>query len=131
MKLDSMKNFTIILTLFISVSLFAQEAEVVGMDETQLENPWTFGGKAGLNLASVDGSYLDLDYVVGSSGFIGFHGGGWVNYALNEKMAIQAELLGSLQGGNLDYELVYQGNTIRSEVKMRLPYILLPVLEVN
>jgi len=54
-----------------------------------------FGAKVGANLSSI--SFSDSDYSTSSK--VGFHIGGFVNYAFDEKLALQPELFYTT-GGN-------------------------------
>lgn len=112
-----MKKIVLLMVALFSGIIYAQEI--------------TFGAKAGINLASVKGDYEDLDYVNKLEGILGFHAGGFINYAFDDKMALQAELLGSLQGGNIVYEEIpnpITGELIKAEGEVRLPYLQLPVM---
>lgn len=123
-----MKKLTILLALICTNLISAQSSEMVVIQEAEQVSPWNFGLKAGINLANLSGSYLDLDYVKESNGFVGFHGGAWANYALSNKSSVQFELLGSLQGGDIEYELSYAGQAIKPTGKVRMPYILIPIM---
>lgn len=92
---------------------------------------WTFGVKAGLNYTNFGGTYTEVEWVDEINGLLGIHGGAWANYALSDKFALQAELLGSLQGGVIKYEEIpnpLTGEMLKPEGRMRLPYLALPVL---
>ncbi|WP_417881808.1 porin family protein [Xanthomarina gelatinilytica] len=85
----------------------------------------SFGPKAGVNFANLNGDIEDNDMRVG------FHIGGAVELMFNEKMGLQAELLYSLQGTKDSYSstetiggVTY---TEEEEAKLNLSYINIPV----
>lgn len=123
-----MKKLTILLAIIFTSFITAQTTQLVEAQEAEPISPWNFGLKAGINFANLKGSYLDLDYVKESNGFVGFHAGGWANYALSQKSSFQFELLGSLQGGDIEYELSYAGQNIKPIGKVRMPYIQIPIM---
>ena len=126
-----MKPIYYLIILFCCQFSFAQEEKPVLVDDYSPQNPWSFGLKGGVNFASIKGSYVDLDYVNKLEGMIGIHGAAWANYSFNEKMALQFELMGSLQGGDVVYneiEFPVTGEMIEPTGEMRLPYIIVPVL---
>ena len=115
-----MKKLPILILIFITFGLNAQTA-----------GDWTFGAKAGVNFASVKGSYEDVEWVKSLEGMVGFHAGGWANYAFTDKTALQLELLGSIQGGDIQYQDIpnpIDGTLMQPKGELRLPYIIVPVL---
>jgi len=82
----------------------------------------SFGVKAGGNLTSLSGD------VEGMSSLPGFHAGGFAEFKLSEKFALQPELLFSMEGGKSSFK--YQDGTISmsSEEKLKLGYINMPVM---
>lgn len=57
--------------------------------------------------------------------------GGWANYDINNKISFQAELLGSWQGGDINYNEIanpISDGTLKPTGKMRLPYIMMPLM---
>ncbi len=80
----------------------------------------TFGAKAGLNLSSAS---VDRGYDTDVSSLTGVHVGVFANYKLDEKFAVQAELLYSTQGFK---EYDNDGGYIYDD-KIKLTYINLPV----
>jgi len=79
----------------------------------------SFGAKAGLNLASVNGDGTD-----DVDGRTAFHVGGVVNIEFSELFALQPEVIYSAQGFSTSE--VFDGETFESTVK--LDYINIPVL---
>nr|WP_315256611.1 porin family protein [uncultured Flavobacterium sp.] len=77
-----------------------------------------FGAKAALNIASLTGD------VEGSSSLIGFQVGGFAEFKLSEKFAIQPELMYSAQGVKEKYE----GGDFSEELTTKLGYINIPVM---
>ncbi|RYY56156.1 MAG: PorT family protein [Chitinophagaceae bacterium] len=78
----------------------------------------TYGPKLGLNLAKATMTNKDFDSKITPKFFVG----GFVNYALSEKMSLQGELLYSREGGN--------GKRISNDAddKLFYDYLQLPVL---
>lgn len=112
-----MKKVSILIAMMIGVLSFSQN--------------WTFGVKAGVNFASVKGSYEDVSWVKSLEGMTGFHAGGWANHAFTEKSALQIELLGSLQGGDIQYQDIpnpIDGTLLQPKGELRLPYIQIPIM---
>ncbi|MDO5656633.1 MAG: porin family protein [Flavobacteriaceae bacterium] len=115
-----MKKFSLLFFAFSSIILFAQE-----------NKSWTFGAKAGINFATLQGSYDEVEWVEKLEGMTGFHLGGWANYAFHERFALQIEALGSYQGGDIQYTGIphpLTGEILHPEAEMRLPYIVVPVM---
>ncbi|PWA05429.1 porin family protein [Flavobacterium psychrotolerans] len=83
---------------------FANAQDKGGSDKSM-----SFGAKAGLNIASITNSD-------GSSSLVGFHVGGFAEFKVSDKFAVQPELLYSAQGAKFD------GG------KMNLSYINIPVM---
>jgi long-subunit fatty acid transport protein len=79
-----------------------------------------FGAKAGLNLSSAN---IDRGYDTEISSLVGVHIGGFANFKLDEKFAVQAELLFSTQGFK---EYLNDSGYIYDD-KVKLTYINLPV----
>jgi opacity protein-like surface antigen len=77
-----------------------------------------FGVKGGINLATLTGDVDDI------SSKVGFHVGGFAEFKLSEKFAIQPELLFSTQGAKFKES----GDDFSSEDKLNLSYINLPVM---
>jgi hypothetical protein len=80
-----------------------------------------FGVKAGLNMSSIQGGYY--------SGAIkpGFHIGGLAEIKLNDKFAIQPELLYSLKGSDYNAGLGLFGINLGLD-KINLSYVDLPII---
>jgi long-subunit fatty acid transport protein len=77
-----------------------------------------FGAKVALNIASLTGDVED------ASSLIGFQIGGFAEFKISEKFAIQPELMYSAQGGKLSYsEADY---SLESDIK--LSYLTIPVM---
>ncbi len=94
-----------IATMFVATKVNAQE--------------FKFGAKGGLNLATFNGKDAD-----DAKMRVGFHLGAVAEYAFNEQMAIQSELLFSAQGAKGKEK--YSG--VEVEEMMKLNYISLPVM---
>jgi hypothetical protein len=76
-----------------------------------------FGVKGGLNLASIS----DAE---GSSMRIGAHAGGYLEFKLTEKFAIQPEFLYSMQGVNEEYDF----GVTKLEAETQIDYLTIPVM---
>jgi len=77
-----------------------------------------FGVKAGLNIANLGGDMED------AKSLVGFHVGGFAEFKLSEKFAIQPELLYSAQGAKGEYS--EEGESI--ELTQNLGYLNIPVM---
>lgn len=123
-----LKNLIVVFLMSFAILVNAQE---IKSDSYNGENPWIFGAKAGVNFANLAGSYDEVEWVDTVDGIIGFHAGGWANYSFDQKMALQVELLGSIQGANIKYNPIQVPGTdqyLKLEGEMRLPYIQVPIL---
>lgn len=92
------------------IALFAVVALMAVSANAQLK----FGVKAGLNLANLGGDMEDTKMK------IGLMVGGFANYAINDQLSIQPELMFSQAGAK--YEVLDE------TYKMNLNYIVLPVM---
>ncbi len=119
-----MKNFSIFILSFFSCFSMSVAQDMDNMDDMVNDKKWQLGLKGGVNLASLEGDYYDLDYVEKKGGYTSFHFGGFMNYRFNPKFRLQGEIVGSIQGGELEYNLSFNDNDIKAEVKPELPYIL-------
>lgn len=101
-----MNNFIIsLLVICVFTSVNAQEVKIIaGFDVA-------FGAKAGLNFATVIGNTSDTSIL------IGVHFGGMAEISINKQLAVQPEVLFSMQGATYSKK----GNT-------QLNYLLLPVI---
>lgn len=77
-----------------------------------------FGAKVGLNIASLTG---DVENV---SSLVGFQLGGFVEFKISDKFAIQPELLYSAQGGKESF--TEEG--VKVEGISKLGYIIIPIM---
>ncbi len=93
---------SIIVSLFIVANVLSQEIR--------------FGVKGGLNISKFN-SKTNAPFSE-NTGRVGFHVGGLIEISLNEKFAIQPELLFSTQGSNIN----------SGERELRLNYLQLPVM---
>jgi hypothetical protein len=87
-----------------------------------------FGAKVGLNISSLRGNYpAEIDKTKSK---IGFHIGGFAEYSINDKFALQPELLLSTQGGSSEVIEYYGGGTYFESFKQtpKLTYINLPIM---
>jgi len=100
-----MKKVVFLLTALLSVSI------------SQAQD-FTFGVKGGLNIASVGGNAYSGLGGLGSK--IGFHLGGVAEFPISEKIAVQPELLFSLQGTKWNYGV--------GGDDLNLGYVNLPIL---
>ena len=104
-----------ILTLFILVATASLAQEI------------KYGVKVGMNVSSLRG---DFPVEINEKSKIGFHAGAFLEYAINEKLSIQPELIYSTQGGQSDVEkydeaLYYLGiNPIPELTYLNLPILL-------
>jgi hypothetical protein len=80
-----------------------------------------FGAKAGLNVATMSAASYRGEKEKTPGMTIGFHVGGYVNYAISDIFAIQGELLYSGQGSNKKDEQ-------SGETKIRMGFINIPLL---
>lgn len=109
-----MKKIVILMLALFSGIIYAQEI--------------TFGAKAGVNLATVTGDTEDEEGIKkGVEPIIGFNVGGFVNYRINQKIAVQPELYVSYQGAKAEVT-EYMGQPLDASKKINLPYLMLPVL---
>jgi opacity protein-like surface antigen len=82
-----------------------------------------YGAKLGLNISSVSGDVSD------AKPLIGVHLGGFAEIAINEKFAIQPELLFSTQGAKTEYsESDVDFGSYSEESTTKLNYLNVPVL---
>ncbi|MBP1224741.1 porin family protein [Flavobacterium sp. 1355] len=77
-----------------------------------------FGVKGGLNIANLGGDVED------TSSKIGFHVGGFAEFKISDKFAIQPELLFSTQGAKTEWS----DEGVRVEEKLNLSYLNIPVM---
>lgn len=125
-----MKKLTSIVCLLFGLFVFAQNSQ----DSIQMvspNKPWTFGAKAGVNLSTLAGSYTDVDWVKDIDGIVAGQLGVWANYPIQPKLSLQLELVGSIQGADINYEQIpnpITGELLNPTGKMRLPYITAPVM---
>ena len=87
-----------------------------------------FGAKVGLNVSSLRGNYPEE--ITDTKSTIGFHIGGFAEYKINEKFALQPELLISTQGGSSEVKKLYGGGTYYKSFTQtpKLTYLHLPIL---
>ncbi len=119
-----------------SNTINAQETTSTSTQSTSSDQSFSFGAKAGVNLASIS----DIDESTGESvkGRTSFHVGALAQYSFSEKFAIQAELLYSELGNKYEYSESFNydgplraggGNySYKEEVITKLSYISLPIL---
>lgn len=126
-----MKKIFLLFTLLFISFLYSQSFNTTENLANNNPNRWSYGIKAGFNYATLKGSYTEIDWVDKIDGKIGIYGGAWTNFSLSEKFALQAELIGSLQGGVVKYNEIpnpFTGEMLKPEGEMRLPYIIFPIL---
>jgi hypothetical protein len=100
-----MKNLVIAAALFTFGFANAQEVK--------------FGAKVGLNLSTItDGDGMKA----------GFHIGGIAEIKFNEKMALQPELMYSMEGGEYSYEDVLTGTPYSFNQEIELSKIIMPIM---
>ena len=80
-----------------------------------------FGAKAGLNVSTITGGYLS------GATRVGFHVGGLAEIGLNDKFAIQPELLLSMKGASYD-SVGFFGFDATPAADVNLTYIDLPIM---
>lgn len=87
---------------------------------------WNYGVKVDLNYSTARGKGM-ADKLS-----LGYSGGGWVNYALNKKFKVQAELTGVQYNYTRadDFDKYYKNDVGRADAdpKIRLAYLNVPVL---
>ncbi|MFD2552310.1 porin family protein [Bizionia sediminis] len=105
--------------------LLSAAVAVIGFTQISAQD-FSFGAKAGANFSTVTGDVDDTTMRVG------LHVGAVAEYMLNDKMALQAELLYSMQGTKNEYqetELVDSFlETYKDEATVKLDYINIPVM---
>lgn len=105
-----MKKFIVIICVLL-LTMTVQSQEIL------------FGAKAGVNFASVGSN--DMDHV---EGVTSFHIGGLMEIPLNEKFAIQPELLYSSQGAKVEQTESRQDISVTVNSKIKLDYINVPIM---
>lgn len=83
-----------------------------------------FGVKAGANLSTLTGDAVSDDVSMKA----GFHAGGLLEIKFTDKIALQPELLFSLQGAKTEDTETIGGVTYHDESKVNLSYINVPVM---
>ncbi len=83
-----------------------------------------FGVKAGLNLATLKGSAVNSDVTMKA----GLHAGGLLEIKFTDKLALQPELLYSMQGAKVVDTGTEAGITFKDEFKRNLDYINIPIV---
>ncbi|ESU22929.1 hypothetical protein FEDK69T_17080 [Flavobacterium enshiense DK69] len=81
-----------------------------------------FGMKGGMNVATLTGDEED------TKSLIGVHVGGFVECRVNDKFAIQPELLFSMQGTKYEYSEFDGFDTYDVEEKLKLNYLNIPIM---
>lgn len=106
----------IILTSFMLCSIFAFSQDI------------KFGAKVGLNLSNLRGDYPAAINEHNSK--IGFHIGGFAQYEINDKFALQPELLFSTQGNTYVHKTYYGGGSYYdgADYNLKLNYLNLPII---
>ncbi|ESU26958.1 hypothetical protein FLJC2902T_22980 [Flavobacterium limnosediminis JC2902] len=82
----------------------------------------SFGVKGGLNVATLTGDVENVKSLVGA------HIGGFMEYKLNDKFAIQPELLFSMQGAKSEFTFSDGFDTYNVESTVKLNYLNLPIM---
>ena len=131
-----MKKLLFIAALAFVFSNTINAQDTTSTQTTTSEKSFSFGAKAGVNLASIS----DFDESTGESikGRTSFHVGGLAQYSFNEKFAVQAELLYSELGNKYEYSYSENydgparaggGNFSENEESItKLSYISMPLL---
>ena len=102
---------------------------VLGFTSIKAQNV-SFGAKAGMNISTIGGDfgnygdYWDGDASDNVKSRVGFHVGGLAEIMINEKFAIQPEILFSSQG----FKTEYSSGSERAESNVNLSYINVPVM---
>ncbi len=81
-----------------------------------------FGAKVGLNIATITGDIEDAKSKVGPLF------GVFATYSVSDKLAIQPELLYSMQGCKVDAYYEDEEEYYEEEVEIKLDYILVPIM---
>lgn len=81
-----------------------------------------FGPKAGINFANLSGDVEDNKMLMG------FHVGAFAEIKLNDKFAIQPEILYSAQGTKMETSETLMGVTYTAEADAKLNYINVPIM---
>lgn len=81
-----------------------------------------FGPKAGINFANLSGDVEDNKMLMG------FHVGAFAEIKLNDKFAIQPEILYSAQGTKMETSETLMGVTYTAESDAKLNYINVPIM---
>lgn len=107
--MKNMKKMLVVLTL-------------LGFTHSNRAQEVKWGIKAGYNLSNFKGDYDQIDYVSG------FHAGGTLKLGLNEKWALQAELLYSQEGGQYDFAINEAPFSAKISEKVTLGYLNVPLM---
>lgn len=106
--------------------LFSAAMAVIGFTQVSAQE-FTYGPKAGLNMATLSG-----DDIENNDPKFGLHIGAAAEYMFNNKFAIQADLLYSMQGlkQSAYQEFTFNGVTERLDVDstLKLDYINIPIM---
>ncbi|UOK42494.1 MULTISPECIES: porin family protein [Flavobacterium] len=81
-----------------------------------------FGVKGGMNVSTLTGDAED------AKSLVGIHIGGFMEYKINDKFAIQPELLFSMQGAKTEYTDFDGFETVNVEEKYKLNYLNIPIM---
>ncbi len=81
------------------------------------------GAKAGLNIATLYGSDVEDAKMKIGAAF-----GGFVNYSINDNIAVQPELLFSMKGAKSEFEEEILGVKFSMKETMKLSYLEIPIL---
>ncbi len=104
-------------------SLLIATIAILGFSAVQSQE-LRMGAKGGVNFASIGG-----DDTEDMNARTSFHIGGLVEIPINEKFAIQPELLYSSQGAKEEYsEIAWGGGKIQYDTKLKLDYINIPIM---
>lgn len=81
-----------------------------------------WGAKAGYNLSNLESENRDVDYLSG------FHVGGTSEFRITPKIALEAELLYSQEGGKYSFEINDPSISLRATEKVKLGYLNFPIM---
>lgn len=84
-----------------------------------------FGLKGGLNIANQN---YTGEGAPSPSSIIGFNLGAFTEIKLNDKFALQPELIYATEGSKFDFDFLYDGIVYKSNIEFKFGYINIPVM---
>lgn len=106
-----MKKYLLLVIFLIGLTSFAQKPE--------------FGIKGGINIASATADGTDAPNI---ESLVGIHVGFFMDVKLKNKFSFQPEFLYSMQGGQFDQAVNYEGTIYNTSNKLKFSYINIPLM---